>query len=243
MLGSTQPGRISEYLLQAIRGGRGDDGLIQRFGLLVWPDISGEWKHVDRWLRWQCRDPELCNITDPSLPDFLHQQPSTPTMVESPPTATAADDQIVLVIRRTPSAITPKAPALALTSADRERARVRANWAPRPQLVARRTVGAIRGARWFHFADTNRIILGTDMTEETRPPWFDEYLDAEHERRPPKITPAQIVMGDALMIAKIFDMLETGQARFREKYGRSPTRTELQDFVLSDDEIQWRMRQ
>ena len=49
MLGSTQPGRISEYLLQAIRGGRGDDGLIQRFGLLVWPDISGEWKHVDRW--------------------------------------------------------------------------------------------------------------------------------------------------------------------------------------------------
>jgi putative DNA primase/helicase len=49
MLGSTQPGRISEYLSQAIRGGRGDDGLMQRFGLLVWPDISGEWKHVDRW--------------------------------------------------------------------------------------------------------------------------------------------------------------------------------------------------
>lgn len=47
MLGSTQPGRIAEYLRQAIHGGSGDDGLIQRFGLLVWPDVSGEWKDVD----------------------------------------------------------------------------------------------------------------------------------------------------------------------------------------------------
>jgi hypothetical protein len=49
LLGSTQPGAISEYLSQAIRGGRRDDGLMQRFGLLVWPDTSGEWRHVDRW--------------------------------------------------------------------------------------------------------------------------------------------------------------------------------------------------
>jgi putative DNA primase/helicase len=49
MLGSTQPGRIGEYISQAIRGGLGDDGLMQRFGLLVWPDTSPEWKHVDRW--------------------------------------------------------------------------------------------------------------------------------------------------------------------------------------------------
>jgi putative DNA primase/helicase len=48
MLGSTQPGRISQYLLRAIRGGRGDDGLIQRFGLMVWPDISSNCKHIDR---------------------------------------------------------------------------------------------------------------------------------------------------------------------------------------------------
>jgi putative DNA primase/helicase len=49
MLGSTQPGRISQYLARAIRGGRGDDGLIQRFGLLVWPDVCREWRHIDRW--------------------------------------------------------------------------------------------------------------------------------------------------------------------------------------------------
>jgi putative DNA primase/helicase len=49
MLGSTQPGRISQYLSRAIRGGRGDDGLIQRFGLMVWPDVLTEWTCIDRW--------------------------------------------------------------------------------------------------------------------------------------------------------------------------------------------------
>lgn len=48
LLGSTQPGRIAEYLRHAVRGGAGDDGLIQRFGLLVWPDQTG-WREVDRW--------------------------------------------------------------------------------------------------------------------------------------------------------------------------------------------------
>jgi hypothetical protein len=49
MLGSTQPGRLAEYVGHAVRGGAGDDGLIQRFGLLVWPDGGGEWRNVDRW--------------------------------------------------------------------------------------------------------------------------------------------------------------------------------------------------
>jgi hypothetical protein len=49
MLGSSQPGRIAEYLRHAVRGGEEDDGLIQRFGLLVWPDTNGSWREVDRW--------------------------------------------------------------------------------------------------------------------------------------------------------------------------------------------------
>lgn len=49
VLGGTQPGRLAEYIGQAVRGGTGDDGLIQRFGLLVWPDTSGTWRDVDRW--------------------------------------------------------------------------------------------------------------------------------------------------------------------------------------------------
>ena len=49
MLGSTQPGRLAEYLTKAVKGGAGDDGLIQRFSLLVWPDDNGEWREVDRY--------------------------------------------------------------------------------------------------------------------------------------------------------------------------------------------------
>jgi hypothetical protein len=49
LFGSTQPGRIAEYIRRATSGGAGDDGLIQRFGLLVWPDQSPEWKEVDRY--------------------------------------------------------------------------------------------------------------------------------------------------------------------------------------------------
>jgi putative DNA primase/helicase len=48
ILGSTQPGRIAEYVQHAVRGGKGDDGLVQRFGLLVWPDVDRRWTNVDR---------------------------------------------------------------------------------------------------------------------------------------------------------------------------------------------------
>ncbi len=48
LLGSIQPSIIGGYLRQAVAGG-GGDGLLSRFQLLVWPDISGEWRDVDRW--------------------------------------------------------------------------------------------------------------------------------------------------------------------------------------------------
>lgn len=47
LVGSTQPGRLAEYIRRANAGGAGDDGLLQRFGMLVWPDQSGDWKEVD----------------------------------------------------------------------------------------------------------------------------------------------------------------------------------------------------
>jgi hypothetical protein len=49
LLGSTQPGRLAEYIRRANDGGAGDDGLIQRFGFLVWPDQNGEWTEIDRY--------------------------------------------------------------------------------------------------------------------------------------------------------------------------------------------------
>jgi hypothetical protein len=49
ILGSIQPGPLSTYVYQATQGEKGDDGLLQRFQLLVWPDPSPTWRNVDRW--------------------------------------------------------------------------------------------------------------------------------------------------------------------------------------------------
>ena len=49
MIGGIQPGRIQEYVRGAVAGGSADDGLLQRFGLAVWPDVTGEFIHVDQW--------------------------------------------------------------------------------------------------------------------------------------------------------------------------------------------------
>jgi putative DNA primase/helicase len=49
ILGGIQPGPLTHYLRAALDGGVGDDGLVQRFQLLVWPDVSKEWRNVDRW--------------------------------------------------------------------------------------------------------------------------------------------------------------------------------------------------
>ncbi len=49
MIGGIQPGRIQEYVRGAVAGGSSDDGLLQRFGLTVWPDTAGDFVHVDQW--------------------------------------------------------------------------------------------------------------------------------------------------------------------------------------------------
>jgi hypothetical protein len=49
VLGGIQPGPLTHYLRAVLEDGLGDDGLMQRFQLLVWPDVSLEWKDVDRW--------------------------------------------------------------------------------------------------------------------------------------------------------------------------------------------------
>ncbi len=48
IIGTIQPGPLGLYLHEAIRGGTGDDGLMQRFQLAVWPDDPGPWQVVDR---------------------------------------------------------------------------------------------------------------------------------------------------------------------------------------------------
>lgn len=48
ILGGIQPGPLMQYLHSALQGGAGDDGLIQRFQLLVYPDAPTTWRNVDR---------------------------------------------------------------------------------------------------------------------------------------------------------------------------------------------------
>jgi Protein of unknown function (DUF3987) len=48
ILGGIQPGPFSSYVWEATHGGSGDDGLIQRFQVAVWPDPPSEWRNVDR---------------------------------------------------------------------------------------------------------------------------------------------------------------------------------------------------
>jgi hypothetical protein len=56
VLGATQPARISEYVRKANFGGAGGDGLIQRFGMLVWPDVSATWRNVDEYPNSKARE-------------------------------------------------------------------------------------------------------------------------------------------------------------------------------------------
>ena len=49
MLGGIQPGPLRDYVSSALKGGAGNDGLLQRFQLLVWPDVKADWHNVDRW--------------------------------------------------------------------------------------------------------------------------------------------------------------------------------------------------
>ncbi len=48
VVGGIQPGRLRSYLVDALEDGPSNDGLVQRFQVLVWPDTESEWRYVDR---------------------------------------------------------------------------------------------------------------------------------------------------------------------------------------------------
>lgn len=48
ILGGIQPDLLTAYVREAVRGGQGADGLLQRIQLFVWPDISKKWSNIDR---------------------------------------------------------------------------------------------------------------------------------------------------------------------------------------------------
>jgi hypothetical protein len=64
VFGCATPGGLSDYIAAAVRGGRGDDGLVQRLQILVWPDSPKEYRLVDRWLDSAARLALACVFED-----------------------------------------------------------------------------------------------------------------------------------------------------------------------------------
>ena len=56
VMGTIQPGPLGAYLIEAMEGGKADDGLLQRFQLLVWPERPKVWRNVDRTPNLEARD-------------------------------------------------------------------------------------------------------------------------------------------------------------------------------------------
>ncbi len=56
VLGSIQPGVIAHHVLAANGTSAGADGFMQRFSLMVWPDINPSWKDIDRPLDQQAEE-------------------------------------------------------------------------------------------------------------------------------------------------------------------------------------------
>ena len=48
IVGGIQPGPLKSYFAGIAHGGGCDDGLLQRFQLMVYPDVKSTWKNVDR---------------------------------------------------------------------------------------------------------------------------------------------------------------------------------------------------
>lgn len=68
IVGGIQPGVLAYYVRDTQKQGSGDDGLLQRFGVMVYPDISKQWHNVDRPPNKQAQEAvneliqNLCNL-------------------------------------------------------------------------------------------------------------------------------------------------------------------------------------
>ena len=96
MIGTTQPGRMADYIRRASK--ENDDGVIQRFGVLSWPDASPDWKNVDRWPDSNARERawatfERLASLDPDSVDAQNDKFDALRFLRLDPTAQAAFDQ------------------------------------------------------------------------------------------------------------------------------------------------------
>src|SRR5262249_3995605 len=56
IVGNTQPAKIAEFIRRTNADGTGGDGLMQRFGLMVWPNPPRTWNNVDEYPNAEARE-------------------------------------------------------------------------------------------------------------------------------------------------------------------------------------------
>jgi len=56
MIGAATPSGVTKYIKGIEDDGFGGDGLFQRFGLAIWPDITPDWRNVDNEPNREARD-------------------------------------------------------------------------------------------------------------------------------------------------------------------------------------------
>lgn len=92
MLGGIQPGPLRQYVSSALAGGAGDDGLLQRFQLLVWPDVKSEWHNIDRWPDTEAKQAVWGIFERLAKLDPPHEEGETPYVRFSEDAQAAFDD-------------------------------------------------------------------------------------------------------------------------------------------------------
>jgi hypothetical protein len=95
LFGSIQPGKFGPLISSAVQGGIGDDGLVQRLQITVWPDRLPPWSKPTRWPESTARDRAIATFealaqlegarvgaTPDDIP-YLRYTPSAQTIADS----------------------------------------------------------------------------------------------------------------------------------------------------------------
>jgi putative DNA primase/helicase len=83
LFGGIQPSKLQTYIEDALDHRQGDDGLIQRVQILIWPDSAGEWRNVDRWPDTEARERafHIYRALDGVDPEERHATPVHPDAI------------------------------------------------------------------------------------------------------------------------------------------------------------------
>lgn len=98
IIGGIQPGKLESYVVAALAGGRGADGLLQRFQLTVYPEPLTDYVHVDRPVDLAARERvqhiyEQLSKLDPDEHPELERNPGRLPALRFTPEAQAEFDE------------------------------------------------------------------------------------------------------------------------------------------------------